>query len=713
MSSVNADNNSAWDSFKLCKPTLSPNIEYESRSVRDERWLVLRNTVSGDHVRLNASATELLHLIDGKKTVEQLCVEGAQLGITAEQISDWFGSMCFNGLLSLGSQNEQERLIAQYHKQLSNQKRSRYSNPLAIKIPLHNPDGWLGAMVNKLPWLFSRWFLITIISVLMVAVMAAIVNGSIVYTEFKRVAASPTHWWLYLLLYPALKAIHELAHALVIKRWGGAVHETGITFLILMPIPYVDASDAWMFPGRTQRVLVGAAGMLAECTLAAIGLFVFLTVQPGFLQNIGFAMFVMGSAATLMFNANPLLKFDGYYILQDWIDIPNLYARAQSYCRYLVRKYMFCVTDAKSPVSATGEKKWLFTYGVLSIAYRCIITIVIALFLASEYLILGVALALFAMYQLLINPILKLRQYLIHSPELEGIRQRSIVMTLGFTAVLALVVGFIPMPSSTRTEGVVWVPNQAQVFAAEQGVVEKIMVQPGTLVKAGQLLMRLQAPELQTAQQVAQAELQAVQISYRAVQQSDTAKAQRLLEDIESLKLRLDNLSSRVEQLDVVAGIDGMFVVDDQLVLAGRQVQQGELLAHVVNKKDLVVKAVLTQQRMERFQAGVEAVNVRLADRFSHTLAATLTRQTPAAQNTLPSPALAYDGRGGIAVASQMNEQLQTLEKVFHIELALPSEASIAGIGGRAYVTLHHQPESLGKRWWRSTRQLLLKQLTV
>ncbi len=713
MSSVDASGNNHWDTFKRCKPSLSPNIEYESRSIRDERWLVLRNTVSGDHVRLNASATDILCLIDGNKTVEQLCAEGEELGITAEQITDWFAPMCFNGLLSLGLQNEQDRLVAQYYKQKSNLKKTRYSNPLAIKIPLHNPDGWLGVIVDKLPWLFSRWLLVTVLSVLAVALTAAIVNAPIIYTEFKRVAASPTHWWLYLLMYPALKAIHELAHAMVIKRWGGAVHETGITFLVLMPIPYVDASDAWMFPGRAQRVLVGAAGMLAECLLAAIGLFVFLMVQPGLLHDMGFALFVMGSAATIMFNANPLLKFDGYYMLQDWLDIPNLYSRAQSYCRYLVRKNIFQVTDAKSPVSAKGEKKWLLSYGILSIAYRCIITVVIALFLASEYLVLGVALALFALYQLLINPALKLRRYLIHAPELNGVRQRSIVMTMGFVAVLALLIGFMPMPSSTRTQGVVWVPNQAQVFAAESGLVEQLVVQPGTVVEAGQVLMRLRAPQLHTALQVAQAELNATQINYRSAQQRNTAEAQRLSADIESLQLRVESLDTRIRDLDVVAGIHGLFVIDDRLVLQGRHVQQGDLLAHVVNKKDLVVKAVLTQQRMERFQAGVDQVNVRLADRFDQSLAATLTRQTPAASNTLPSPALAYDGRGGIAVASQTDEQLKTLEKVFHIELALPSDAAIAGIGGRAYVTLHHQPESLGKRWWRSTRQLLLKQLTV
>jgi len=122
---------------------------------------------------------------------------------------------------------------------------------------------------------------------------------------------------------------------------------------------------------------------------------------------------------------------------------------------------------------------------------------------------------------------------------------------------------------------------------------------------------------------------------------------------------------------------------------------------------------VLPQQSIERLQDGVVSSQVRLADAFGSELDASLTRQTPAASNNLPSPALAYDGRSGIAVASHENKEFKTLENVFHIELDLPSQADIAGIGGRAYVTLQHEPESLGSRWWRSTRQLLLKQLTV
>jgi len=535
-------------------------LRYESRSVRGERWLIVRNSVSGEHLRLNTSASAILSLIDGQTSIETLCAASDQHALTPEQIVTLLGPLCASGLLSLDAEHEQDRLLNQYQIHKTNERRSRFSNPLAIKFALHNPDNWLQHVIDKLPWLCTRGFLGVCLSIIALAIVATLVNVPTIFAQFGRVASSPTHWWLYALMYPALKALHELAHAVVIKRFGGAVHETGITFLVLMPIPYVDASDSWLFPEKHQRVLVGAAGMLAECALASIGLMVFLLVQPGIIRDAAFAVFVMGSVSTLIFNANPLLKFDGYYILQDWLDIPNLSTRSHQYCRYLARKYLYRVSDAISPASADGERRWLLIYGLLSGSYRCVITVVISLFLASQFLVLGVVLALFAMFQLLIKPVLNLSGYLHRSPELNGVRSRSIGMTLAITGLVIVFITAIPMPSSTRAEGVVWVPNQAQVFSAVDGVVDELLIEPGSYVVSGQALIRLLSPELHTAKLVIEAELKAAQIQYRNLQQIDTAKAQAMASDIQSLEFELANLSTRAARLDITAGSDGQFV---------------------------------------------------------------------------------------------------------------------------------------------------------
>lgn len=711
-SAVNSDN-ALWEQLKQCKPVVLPGIVVDVREIRNEQWTILTNRANGTNLRLNAHGAGLFARINGNTTLEELLQTNDAGDAQPEELISWVASLCTTGVVSLQSDGDAELLFQHYARQQNARRFQSIKNPLAVRIPLHNPDNWLTGFVQSVRYLFCLQALYVALAVIVIGIVAGVVNFYPIAQEFMRVAQNPTHWWLYLLMYPALKALHELAHAVLIKKWGGAVHEVGITLLVLMPIPYVDASDAWMFSKKSQRVLVSAAGMLAECVVASLALLVFLTVEPGIVQNVAFALFVMGSLSTLLFNANPLLKFDGYYMLQDWLDIPNLASRSFAYCRYLARRYLFRVSHARSPSFAERERRWLISYGVLSAAYRFFITLAIALFLASHYLALGVGLALYALYQLLIKPTTGLVRYVRSATELDGLRSRAASICLGIFAFALVIVGMLPLPSSTRAEGIVWVPQQAQLFAANDGVIESVLVQVGQKVTAGQLVMQLRAPELATQLQVVKAQQAAARVQYRALQGEDSTAAQAMLSDLQTLDSELNDLKLRFAKLNVRATTDGIFGVEKRGALIGKHVKQGELLAYVVNKRDVLVKAVLPQRSIERMQDGVVSTRVRLADAFNAELIANLTRQTPAASNNLPSPALAYDGRSGIAVASQDNDELKTLENVFHIELDLPSDIDIAGIGGRAYVTLQHKPESLGKRWWRSTRQLLLKQLTV
>ena len=255
----------------------------------------------------------------------------------------------------------------------------------------------------------------------------------------------------------------------------------------------------------------------------------------------------MGSFSTLLFNANPLLKFDGYYILQDWLDIPNLASRSNAYCRYLARRYLLRVSQALSK----RERRWLISYGVLSVAYRFFITIVIALFLASHYLALGVGLALFALYELLIKPISLVAMYLRSATELNGLRRRAATICLGIGATALLLVGMLPLPSTTRAEGIVWVPEQAQLFASNDGVIESVLVHVGEAVTAGQLVMQLRAPELSTKLQVTEAQQASAWVQYRALQNKDSTAAKAVLSDIGILDAELADLKARTAGLNV------------------------------------------------------------------------------------------------------------------------------------------------------------------
>ena len=190
--------------------------------------------------------------------------------------------------------------------------------------------------------------------------------------------------------FPFVKALHELGHGFAVKRWGGEVHEMGIMFLVFMPVPYVDASAASAFQSKYQRMVVGSAGMLVEVFIAALAMFVWLNVEPGMIRAVAFNVMLIAGVSTVLFNGNPLLRFDGYYVLMDWLEIPNLGSRANQYIGYLIQRYPFGIRNAQSPVSARGERGWFVFYSIASFCYRMFIFATIIWFVAGEFFVVGV-----------------------------------------------------------------------------------------------------------------------------------------------------------------------------------------------------------------------------------------------------------------------------------------------------------------------------------
>ena len=171
--------------------------------------------------------------------------------------------------------------------------------------------------------------------------------------------------------------MHELAHAVAVRVWGGEVHEFGISLLLLMPVPYVDASAAAGFRERHRRVMVSLVGVIAETALAAMAAIVWLSVGDGVVRDIAFATMLIGGVSTLLFNGNPLMRFDAYHALADAIDSPGLGRRGDALWLSLAQQYLFGVRQPRRPAVAPGERPWLLGYAAASFAYRVVVAVAI------------------------------------------------------------------------------------------------------------------------------------------------------------------------------------------------------------------------------------------------------------------------------------------------------------------------------------------------
>lgn len=705
---------SQWDAISELKPARLPGVEFVEHQVRSEPWLFVHNDVTGQHARINALARDVVNALDANTSVKHL-VENIAVDADSEEREAVAASLiALSQLGMIGLCDDHSTIRIQHRvKELVSQNKTPWHNPLAIRIPLVDPNEWLNSISARVRPVLSRWFLWMVMSFLILSFGVAVLNISDIVHQIAIVAKTPQQWWHLLLVYPLLKGAHELAHALTIKRFGGSIHEAGITVLVLMPVPYVDATDIWRFDSRFQRMLVSASGMIAEGVIASLGLILWLVVEPGLLANLGFAAALTGSVTTLILNANPLLKFDGYQILQDALDMPNLAPRASRYLTYLCRRYLFGVKSLQSPATGVGERRWLLSYGISAGLYRWVITLAIALYLATQYPVLGGLLAAYALYQLCVKPCYQAARYLGFSKELKSSRNRAFLTTSGLLAVIVAIIFLVPLPTNTRTEGIIDVPHQAQLFAPLTGELAEVFVSQGDVVGVGQPILRVNDPVLSTQVEVLKSELDVLTLQYRAALINEPVSAPSLRRDMQDTRDALNQLTESLTDLVIRASVPGVVSLNSELSRVGGFIKAGTALGHVVDPKDLRVKAVVQQRDIARVEEGVSSVNIRLAERFGDSMVGVLSRQTPVANRELPSQALAGRGYGGIPVASSDNQNWETVDPVFHLEFDLPENTSAVGIGGRAFITLAHEPESIGKRSWRTVRRVLLDQLAL
>ena len=267
------------------------------------------------------------------------------------------------------------------------------------------------------------------------------------------------------------------------KAWGGEVRETGVSIMMLVPVPFVDPSAASAFPEKHRRAAVGAAGMMVELFIAALATFVWLNVENGFVRDLAFVAMVIGGMSTVLFNGNPLLRFDGYYVLSDLLDVPNLGPRSNAYVAYLAQRYLLKIESAVSPVTARGEPSLLLAYGVLAFGYRWFIAGLIVFWCGSYSFWLGVLAGVMVGFTMVVKPVAKLVEFLRTSPLLSRSRSRSYAVAGGAAAAVVVLLFVVPVPFSTTAEGVVWLPEQARVRAESGGFVVEVLAADGQAVQ--------------------------------------------------------------------------------------------------------------------------------------------------------------------------------------------------------------------------------------
>lgn len=707
----------SWYRVAELRPQLRGHAQVQRQRFRGRPWYVLHDPASGKVHRFTPGAYQVLQLMDGRRSIDAIWKEvAAAAGAdapTQDELIELLGKLHGGDLLQTDLPPDVSELAERGARQKRQKILQSFINPLSIRIPLWDPDAMLNRTWPSLAWLFGPVGMLLWLLVVVPALVLAAMHWRELGSDLGGRILGSHNLLLLFFVYPAIKFLHEMGHAYAVKSGGGEVHEMGVMLLVLAPIPYVDATATGAFRSKWRRALVGAAGMLVELFLAALAMIAWVLVEPGLVRSLDYNVVFVAGMSTLVFNGNPLLRYDAYYILADLIEIPNLSQRSNQAWQWLAKRHLFGVKDLDRPQATPGEWRWFQFYGPASFVYRTAVMIAISLFIAGEFFFVGAVLAIWGAVTMFVLPLAKGLKYVLSSPEIQRQRQRAKLVTFGGLALFLLFALVVPMPLRTHTEGVVWVPENAEVRASGNGFVQHLMVQPNAMVQEGDLLVLTRDPELEADAVQRSERIRRLEVQYASQMFEERLQAAVVAEDLNRERLGLERTEERLGELLLTASVAGRFRLPRAEDLPDRYVKKGELLGYILSGPPRIVRVVVNQDDIALVRNSLVEVEVKIADRLDERHTARVLREVPGGRDQLPNKALSLEGGGSHGTDPRDPDGLKSLERLFQFDLELPGSVGELQLGTRVYVRFRHQAEPLATQWGRRLRQLFLSRFHV
>jgi putative peptide zinc metalloprotease protein len=703
-----------WYRIASLKPRLRDHLTVHAHRYRGKRWYLLEDHITGQVRKLTPQSYLIVGLMNGERSIDQLWdISSQRLGEempTHEEMLQLLSSLYQGNLIRMDIGGDVGELFERGHEARRKRWLAKLKSPLSIQIPLVDPDRFLEATIGLVRPLLTRFALF--LWFLSIAAMLFMVGQhweELTLNVADKVLAVDNIILLWL-IYPVIKLLHELGHGYCVKRNGGEVHELGIMLLVLVPMPYVDASATSAFADKKQRVLVGMAGIIVELFAAAIAMFIWINAEPGLVKSIAFNTIIIAGVSTVLVNGNPLLRFDGYYVLGDFLEIPNLAQRSNQYWGWMTKRLLFGVKGHDSPAYDRREALWLFGYGIASFVYRMFLMATIVLFVAQQYFVIGVVLAIWALIGTLIWPNLKLLAKAFQDNDIRS-GSRSPMWVIPMVA--AMIVGLLavlPVPLSTSIEGVVQLADERRVLAGENCFIDKFHQAAGASVHKGDLLVschnrRLRANQAILKQQYAEAEAQ------RQGVWDDPVQIKIYEQELARLDQEIKENRQQLDALNIYAEADGLWWVKNTVDQVGRYVTRGALVGHVITDEGTSVLGMIPEADIDLVRERVVDVRVLKASRLGDDLRPASWKIFPAASKELVSPILAEDA-GGSVVVNPSESPPRALQRYFLVNLqfdALP----LTRVEERILVKFEHPPEPLVYRGYRLVRRTFLEYFDV
>ena len=587
---------------------------------------MIEDPVRGKFFRIGSDEFTLISLLDGKNTIAQaIGLSAATLrerAFTENEAMSVCHWLLESQLAVCGGAGQAERLAKSARKHGPEQAR-RVGQPLGHAAPACSiRAGCLNRILPWMHWAFSRpavvaWCIVCLIGV----VVAAGHRGELV--ESSSVLLDRDNWLRLAVVWLILKLLHESAHALACMHFGGTVPSAGVLLVVFTPLPFVDVTASWRFPSKWQRIATAAAGVYLELFVAALAIILWSWSGDSVVRHAALNVAATASVGSLLINANPLMRFDGYYILSDWLELPNLSASGQKFIAGLFQRMLGVEVppDTRSP----RTRRIIAVYAIASLVWRNMVYAGLLLVLYAMVSKLGSFLAgtavVLAVAAMLLNPVRNVYRFLSKQQSLE--MRRLAIVAAGFLGCIAVVAFLLTRPSTIRTCGIVDYSPPTIVRSASPGLVREVKVREGETVKKGQVLAVLENEELRVELANIRHQIEQSRLQERIHRQKDeTAKEQAENAKYRSLQKKEAEIQTQVDGLIVRAPIAGEVVANDLDSFVGRYLAVGDEIAVIGSERRKEVILAAAQDDISSFTAQLgrprPRPNPRRREQFVH-----------------------------------------------------------------------------------------------
>lgn len=583
---------------------------------------------------------------------------------------------------------------------------ARISELLFFRIPIWDPEPFLKRNVASIRMAYSWPAIILVALTLIWAGVEFVLNRDRAFSQSAEILQLGNLIPLYIAIF-VTHFFHELSHAALTKYYGGHVRTMGVMLLMLTPLPYADLTSVWNFRDKWHRAMVGAAGMYADLFACSLATIFWAYSPPGALNEIALNLMFVTAVYTFVFNVNPLMRFDGYYILSDFVEIPNLHTAAKAQFTALFRTRFLKEQENPNDVVSTRRRTFMIGFFITSNIYRIMIMVGIVFFVADQYFGLGLLAAFALAYNAFIAPVAKALKPL-KSPHF--LRKHRLKLFISFSVAAMIVAGifFVPVRDNRRLDGIIEAQDRVRVFVSINGQLIETARRSGERIAKGDVIAIMGNPELLLQRTGMQARMQGAQIRRAQAISTGAMELAAIEQEIVTLSESLDFMKDQLVDLTIRAPMDGIWISDQLTGQNGNWISRGTEIGAVLNDANYIFQGVLRQESADGIGGlARDDVSVKIEGQRHQIQSVANLQILPYSRRELPSMALSPLAGGSNAISTEDPQAANAVERFFLITADLGDEANeihaLHGRSGWLRMSLPNKP--IAVQSWRAIQQ--------